>query len=147
MRPTHRRAGILLVALPLCTLLLVHAAPRAEAARPPHCAAGALPVHPAGPDQDAQGVLVALQPDAAPSSGGTQVVLNGSGLTPYTRVLFGSLAPDGCFTGLEATGVTVISDSALIATVPQWPVAGTVSVVAATPCGRLTNQLPFTYVD
>lgn len=92
-------------------------------------------------------MLVALQPDAAPRSGGTQVALNGSGLTSYTRVLFGSLAPDGCFTGLEATGVTVISDSSLIATAPQWPVAGTVAVVAATPCGRLTNQLPFTYVD
>ncbi|MCX4776356.1 IPT/TIG domain-containing protein [Streptomyces sp. NBC_01264] len=148
MRRTHRRAGILLAALPLCTLLLVHAAPRAEAAaRPPHCAVGALPVHPAGPGQDAQGVLVALQPDVAPRSGGTQVVLNGSGLTPYTRVLFGSLAPDGCFTGLEATGVTVISDSSVIATAPQWPTAGTVSVVAATPCGLLTNQLSFTYVD
>lgn len=153
MRRTPRRAGILLAALPLCTLLLVHAAPRAEAAGPPHCAAGAFPVDPAPPahlarpGQDAQGVLVALRPDVAPRSGGTQVVLNGSGLTPYTRVLFGSLTPDGCFTGLEATGVTVISDSSVIATAPQWPVAGTVSVVAATPCGRITNQLPFTYVD
>ncbi|UUU38163.1 IPT/TIG domain-containing protein [Streptomyces sp. NBC_00162] len=147
MRRTHRRAGILLAALSLCTLPLVHSASRAEAAGPPRCSPGALPVHPGRPGEDPQGQLVALRPDAGPRSGGIQVTLNGSGLTPYTRVLFGSLGPDGCFTGGEAADVAVLSDTALIAITPQWPAAETVSVFAATPCGQLTNPLTFTYLD
>ncbi|MFG2714124.1 IPT/TIG domain-containing protein [Streptomyces goshikiensis] len=147
MRRTHRRAGILLASLALSALPLVHSAPGAEAAGPAHCTPGAFPVRPGAPDGAPQGRLVALQPDVGPVSGGTQVTLDGTGLTPYTRVLFGYLGPDGCFTGREAPDVVVLSDSALIATAPQWPAAGAVSVVAATPCGQLTNRLTFTYAD
>ncbi|MFI7358030.1 IPT/TIG domain-containing protein [Streptomyces avidinii] len=146
MRRIHRRAGILLAALALSAVPLVHSAPRAEAG-PAHCAPGAFPVIGPGAPDGVEGRLVALQPDVGPVGGGTQVTLNGTGLTPYTRVLFGSLGPDGCFTGREAPDVVVLSDTALIATAPQWPAAGAVSVVAVTPCGQRTNPLAFTYVD
>lgn len=138
---------MLLAALTLCTLLQAHSAPRAEAAGPTHCSPAALPVHPGPPGEAPQGQLVAIQPDIGPTSGGTQVTLNGTGLTPYTRVLFGTLGPDGCFTGREATDVVVLSDTALVATAPEWPEAETVSVFAATPCGQLTDPLAFTYTD
>ncbi|CAM5563152.1 IPT/TIG domain-containing protein [Streptomyces avidinii] len=154
MRRIHPRAGILLAALALSTLPPVHSAPRAEAAGPAgpagpaHCTPGAFPVlGPGAPDGAPEGRLVALRPDAGPVDGGTQVTLSGTGLTPYTRVLFGSLGPDGCFTGREAPDVVVLSDTALIATAPQWPAAEAVSVVAVTPCGQHTNPLAFTYVD
>ncbi|MFD9353481.1 IPT/TIG domain-containing protein [Streptomyces sp. NPDC060031] len=145
MTRTRRRTALLLASLYLCTLPLVHSAPRAEAAGPAHCAPGALPVHP-DPPGSARGQLVALQPDAGPRSGGTQVTLIGASLTPYTRVLFGTLAPDGCFTGREATDVVVLSDTSVLAVAPEWPAAATVSVYAATPCGQLTNPLPFAYL-
>ncbi|WP_405525740.1 IPT/TIG domain-containing protein [Streptomyces avidinii] len=142
------RAGILLASLALSALPLVHSAPRAEAAGPARCAPGAFPVlGPGAADGVPQGLLVALRPDVGPVSGGTQVTLNGTGLAPYTRVLFGFLGPDGCFTGREAPDVVVLSDTALIATAPQGPVAGAVSVVAATPCGQRTDPLTSTYVD
>ncbi|WP_030869204.1 IPT/TIG domain-containing protein [Streptomyces sp. NRRL F-2747] len=147
MPRTRRRTALLLVALSLCTLPLVRSAPRAEAAGPAHCAPGALPVRPGLPDGATQGGLVALQPDTGPRSGGTQITLSGTGLTPYTRVLFGTLGPDGCFTGQEAANVVVLSETAVIATAPEWPSAATVSVYAATPCGQLTNPLPYTYLD
>ncbi|MCZ4124771.1 IPT/TIG domain-containing protein [Streptomyces sp. H39-S7] len=147
MTRTRRRTALLLSALSLCTLPLVHSAPRAEAAGPAHCAPGALPVHPGPPDRTPQGQLVALQPDTGPRSGGTQITLLGAGLTPYTRVLFGTLGPDGCFTGREATDVVVLSDTSVVAVAPDWPAAATVSVYAATPCGQLTNPLPYTYLD
>ncbi|MEV7728650.1 IPT/TIG domain-containing protein [Streptomyces sp. NPDC087917] len=143
----RRRTALLLAAMSLCTLPLVHSAPRAEAAGPAHCAPGSLPVHPGVPDGGAQGQLVALQPDTGPRGGGTQVTLNGADLAAYTRVLFGTLGPDGCFTGREATSVVVLSDTSVVAVAPEWPAAATVSVYAATPCGRLTNPLPFTYLD
>ncbi|MGW6832878.1 IPT/TIG domain-containing protein [Streptomyces sp. NPDC054949] len=147
MALAHRRIVLLLAALSLCTLPLVQSAPRAEAAGPPHCAPGTLPVRPGSPNGAAQGQLVALQPDTGPRAGGTQVTLVGANLTPYTRVLFGTVTPDGCFTGREATDVVALSDTTLIAVAPEWPAAATVSVYAATPCGRLTNALPFTYLD
>ncbi|MFE2526979.1 IPT/TIG domain-containing protein [Streptomyces sp. NPDC059382] len=147
MAPAHRRIALLFAALSLCAVPLVQSAPRAEAAGSPHCAPGTLPVRPGSPNGTAQGQLVALRPDTGPRAGGTQVTLAGAGLTPYTRVLFGTVTPDGCFTGREATDVVALGDTALIAVAPEWPAAATVSVYAATPCGRLTNALPFTYVD
>ncbi|MFD9307011.1 IPT/TIG domain-containing protein [Streptomyces sp. NPDC060048] len=147
MTRTRRRTALLLTALSLCTLPLVHSAPRAEAAGPAHCAPGTLPVHPGSPDGAPQGQLVALQPDVGPRGGGTQVTLLGTALTPYTRVLFGTLGPDGCFTGREAADVVVLSDTSVVAVAPEWPTAATVSVYAATPCGQLTNPLPYTYLD
>lgn len=146
-RVRRRSLGVLLASLTLCSLQLVHSAPRAEADGPARCSPAALPVHPGSPTEAPQGQLVALQPDTGPKNGGISVTLSGTGLTPYTRVLFGSLGPDGCFTGREATGVVALSDSALIAVAPEWPAAATVSVFAATPCGQLTAPLPFTYVD
>ncbi|MGW8777153.1 IPT/TIG domain-containing protein [Streptomyces sp. NPDC055796] len=146
MPRNRRRAALLLAALSLCTLPLVQSAPHAEAAGPAHCAPGALPVHPGPSDGAPQGQLVALRPDAGPLGGGTQVTLSGADLTPYTRVLFGALGPDGCFTGREAANVVVLSETTVLAIAPEWPTAATVSVYAATPCGQLTNPLPYTYL-
>ncbi|MFD3681082.1 IPT/TIG domain-containing protein [Streptomyces sp. NPDC058613] len=145
--PTRRRTALLLAALALCTLPPVHSAPRAEAAEPVRCAPGAFPVRPGTPDGAPQGQLVALLPDAGPRGGGTQLTLTGTGLTPYTRVLFGTLGPDGCFSGREAADVVSLGDTSVFAVTPPWPAAATVSVYAATPCGQFTNPLPFTYLD
>ncbi|MFB7787238.1 IPT/TIG domain-containing protein [Streptomyces vinaceus] len=146
MPRTRRRTALLLAALSLCTLPLIQSAPHAEAAGPARCAPGAFPVHPGLPDGAPQGRLVALRPDAGPRGGGTQITLSGTDLSPYTRVLFGTLGPDGCFTGEEAAEVVVLSPTTLIAIAPEWPAAATVSVYAATPCGQLTNPLPYTYL-
>ncbi|QEV49173.1 hypothetical protein CP980_32515 [Streptomyces vinaceus] len=54
--------------------------------------------------------------------------VSGTGLTRYTRVVFGSLGPGGCFTGEEGADVVALSATALIATAPEWPAAATVSV-------------------
>ncbi|MFB7983019.1 IPT/TIG domain-containing protein [Streptomyces vinaceus] len=147
MPRTRRRTALLLAALSLCTLPLIQSAPHAEAAGPARCAPGAFPVHPGLPDGAPQGRLVALRPDAGPRGGGTQITLSGTDLSPYTRVLFGTLGPDGCFTGEEAAEVVVLSPTTLIAIAPEWPAAATVSVYAATPCGQLTNPLAYTYLD
>ncbi|MFF4322807.1 IPT/TIG domain-containing protein [Streptomyces sp. NPDC001568] len=148
MARTRRRVLSLLLAVPtLCVLLQSHSAPPAGAAEPPRCSPAAVPVRPGPPAEAPQGQLVAIQPNIGPRTGGTQVTLNGSGLSPYTRVLFGTLGPDGCFVGREAADVVVLSDTALIALTPEWPEAETVSVFAATPCGLLTNPVTFTYVD
>ncbi|MFF3653133.1 IPT/TIG domain-containing protein [Streptomyces sp. NPDC002181] len=77
---------------------------------------------------------MAVKTNAGRMSGGTQVTLNGSGLPPAPGWLFGTLGPDGCFTGRQAVDVVVLSDSALVATTPEWPQAETVSVYAATAC-------------
>lgn len=147
MTRTRRRTALVLAALSLYVLPLVYAAPRSEAYGPAQCAPGRLPVRPGVQDGLPQGQLVALQPDAGPRGGGTLVTLIGAHLTPYTRVLFGTLGPDGCFTGLEATDVVVLSDTSVLAEAPPWPVAATVSAYAATPCGRLTNPLAYAYLD
>ncbi|MFD3329036.1 hypothetical protein [Streptomyces sp. NPDC058701] len=146
MTRTRRRTALLIAALALCTLPPVHSAPRAEAADPVRCAPGAFPVRPGAPDGAPQGQLVALRPDAGPRDGGTQLALTGTGLTPYTRVLLGTLGPDGCLTGREAMDVVLLSDTSLFAVAPQWPAAATVSVYAATPCGQITNGLAFSYL-
>ncbi|WP_327250538.1 IPT/TIG domain-containing protein [Streptomyces sp. NBC_01244] len=147
MTRTRRRIGLLLVAVFLWNLPLGHSAPRAEAAGPGHCPAGAPFVRPGSPEGEPQGQLVALQPDAGPRSGGNQVTLTGSGLSTYTRVFFGTLGADGCFAGREAPDVVVLSDTSIVALAPPWPTAATVSVYAGTDCGRLSNPLGYTYLD
>lgn len=151
MTRTPRRIGLLLVAVFLWNLPLGHSAPQAEAAGPGpgpgHCTAGALFLRPGSPDGVPQGQLVALQPNAGPRSGGNQVTLTGSDLGSYTRVFFGTLGADGCFTGREASDVVVLSETAIVAVAPQWPTAAVVSVYAGTGCERLSNPLSYTYLD
>ncbi|MFJ3834550.1 IPT/TIG domain-containing protein [Streptomyces sp. NPDC090054] len=147
MTRTLRRAGILLAAVSLIALAPAHAAPRADATDPGTCPAAPAPRHPGPPDAQEPGTLLAVTPDVGPRSGGTTVSLVGSGLTGHTRVVFGTLDADGCFTGTDATDVVVLSDTFIAAVAPAWPTAAQVLVAAATPDGRFTNPLPFTYGD
>ncbi|MFF3019969.1 hypothetical protein [Streptomyces sp. NPDC057939] len=150
MTRTLRRAGILLAAVSLISLAPAHAAPRADTPTPGTCPATAAalhPGHPGPPDAQAPGTLLAVTPGIGPRSGGTGVSLVGSGLTGHTRVVFGTLDADGCFTGADATNVVVLSDTFIAAVTPAWPTAAQVLVAAATPDGRFTNPLPFTYGD
>ncbi|MET9607099.1 IPT/TIG domain-containing protein [Streptomyces sp. NPDC006512] len=150
MTRTLRRAAILLAAVSLFALAPARAAPPAAAAGdgPAGCPAAPGTRHPGPPDTGTpQGQLVSVTPDIGPRSGGTTVSLAGSGLTGHTRVVFGTLDADGCFTGVDATAVAVIGDSLILAITPAWPTAAQVLVAAATPDGRLTNPLPFTYGD
>ncbi|MET9465930.1 IPT/TIG domain-containing protein [Streptomyces sp. NPDC006544] len=141
---TRTRNGLLLAAVFLCILPLGQSAARAEGAGPGRCAVGGIS---SSPDGVPQGQLVALQPDAGPRSGGTQVTLTGAGLSAYTRVFFGTVGTDGCFTGRESSEVVVLSDTAVVAVAPPWPTAAIVSVYAGTECGRLSNPLGYTYLD
>ncbi|MFD8979588.1 IPT/TIG domain-containing protein [Streptomyces sp. NPDC059564] len=123
------------------------AAPIADPAADHTTCPGPATCPPAPGFADPAGEVVFLTPDTGPRSGGFTVTLTGTGLTPYNRVLFGVLDDRGCFIGLPATDTVVISDTTVVATAPAWPSAAQVTVVAATPSGRLTNPLTFTYVD
>ncbi|MFD5144217.1 IPT/TIG domain-containing protein [Streptomyces sp. NPDC058401] len=143
MTRTRRPSGLVLALVLLCGLPWGQSVAWAGADGPGRCAVGGT----SGPDGVAQGELVALQPDAGPRSGGTQVTLSGAGLGSSTRVFFGSVGADGCFTGLESAEVVVLGDTAVIAVAPPWPTAAVVSVYAGTACGRLSNGLGYTYLE
>ena len=69
-------------------------------------------------------VVTNLNPSEGPETGGTSVVISGSGFTGATQVLFGAFA---------ATGMTVDSDSQVTAVSPAG--SGIVDVLVATPTG------------
>ncbi|MFD3698415.1 IPT/TIG domain-containing protein [Streptomyces sp. NPDC058646] len=159
MRHTARSAGQLfgVVSLVVSSVLFSAAVPSAAvpgdvrfAARTGLSCPGTQLCPPeAGPGDpgDPVGEVVSVTPDAGPRSGGFTVTLAGTGLTPYTRVLFGVLDDQGCFVGQEAPDAVVLSDTTVVATAPAWPSEAGVSVVAATPDGRFTAPLAFTYLD
>ncbi|MFI9631729.1 IPT/TIG domain-containing protein [Nocardia sp. NPDC051929] len=78
--------------------------------------------------------LTAAVPNVGPVSGGTTVVLTGTGLTGATAVSFG---------GTPATSFTVNSATQITAVAPAG--TGTVSVTATTP-GGTSNGVAYTYV-
>ena len=80
-------------------------------------------------------ILTSAAPGSGPTTGGTTVVLTGSGLATATNVLFG---------GTPANSFTVVSDSQINAVAPAKP-AGTVSVTVVTP-GGTSNGTGYTYV-
>jgi hypothetical protein len=69
-------------------------------------------------------VVTGLNPAEGPETGGTSVIISGSGFTGATQVLFGAFA---------ATGFTVDSASQVTAVSPAG--SGTVDVLVATPAG------------
>jgi hypothetical protein len=78
--------------------------------------------------------LIGITPSSGPPSGGTVVVLTGTGLTGATAVSFG---------GTPATLFAVNSDNQITVLTPAHA-AGTVAVTVTTP-GGTTNAVPFTY--
>ena len=83
--------------------------------------------------------VTSLSVNQGPSSGGTSVVITGTGLTGATSVSFG---------GTPAAGYTVTGDSSITAVSPMAP-AGTGDVTVTTIGGTATTGLfdLFTFVD
>ncbi|WP_280251188.1 ice-binding family protein [Nocardia abscessus] len=79
--------------------------------------------------------LASVTPSSGPPSGGTVVVLTGTGLTGATGVSFG---------GTPATLFTVNSDTQITVLTPAHA-AGTVAVTVTTP-GGTSNGVSFTYI-
>ncbi|WP_327120539.1 IPT/TIG domain-containing protein [Nocardia sp. NBC_01730] len=79
--------------------------------------------------------LTGIAPSSGPPSGGTVVVLTGTGLTGATAVSFG---------GTPATLFTVNSDTQITVLTPAHA-AGTVLVTVTTP-GGTSNGVAFTYI-
>ncbi|WP_062997070.1 ice-binding family protein [Nocardia mikamii] len=79
--------------------------------------------------------LTSVTPSSGPPSGGTVVVLTGTGLTGATAVSFG---------GTPATLFTVNSDTQITVLTPAHT-AGTVQVTVTTP-GGTSNGVSFTYI-
>jgi IPT/TIG domain len=77
---------------------------------------------PALPSQSPPPTISSLDPSSGPASGGTTVIINGSGFTGATGVSFGSTA---------AANVNVVSDKQITAVSPVG--SGTVDVTVTTP--------------
>lgn len=80
--------------------------------------------------------LTSVTPSSGPPSGGTVVVLTGTGLTGATAVSFG---------GTPATLFTVNSDTQITVLTPAHS-AGTVQITVTTP-GGTSNGVTYTYVS
>uniref|UniRef100_UPI0024581CEC beta strand repeat-containing protein n=1 Tax=Nocardia abscessus TaxID=120957 RepID=UPI0024581CEC len=78
--------------------------------------------------------IAAIHPSQGPASGGTIVILAGTGFTGAGTVRFGTAT---------TPSFTVISDTLLRATVPAG--SGVVSVTVTTPSGA-SNGVPYTYL-
>ena len=77
-----------------------------------------------------------IAPIAGQTSGGTSVIITGTGFTGATAVTFG---------GTAATAFTVNSDTQITATTPSHVAAGAVNVVVTTPNGAATGTNAYTY--
>ena len=83
-------------------------------------------------------VVSSISPTSGPSSGGTQVVVSGSGFTGANAVDFGSSA---------ASGFTVVSDSSILVYAPSG--TGTVDIAVTTTGGtsQTSSSDQFTYTS
>ncbi|AUH41179.1 IPT/TIG domain-containing protein [Streptomyces sp. CMB-StM0423] len=79
-----------------------------------------------------QPVLTSLAPNTGPTTGGTDITINGTALTYTDKVLFGA----------TLANFAAISDTIVVATAP--PGTGTAPLTVHTP-GGTSNSLPFTY--
>ncbi|HAT6978714.1 TPA: hypothetical protein JAN54_10555 [Legionella pneumophila] len=80
--------------------------------------------------------LTAVNPNSGTASGGTGVVLTGTGLTGATAVTFG---------GIAATSVNVVNSTTVTAVTPAHAI-GPVDVVIDTPVGGATLANGYTYL-
>ncbi|MEU4317677.1 ice-binding family protein [Nocardia fluminea] len=126
------------------TSFTVNSSTQITAVTPAH-AAGAVQVTVTAPGGTSNGVaftyiavptLISVVPSSGPPSGGTVVVLTGTGLTGATAVSFGG-TPAALFAVTSPTQITVLAPA---------HVAGTVQVTVTTP-GGTSNGLAFTYVS
>ncbi|MGF0315794.1 ice-binding family protein [Nocardia fluminea] len=126
------------------TSFTVNSSTQITAVAPAH-AAGTVQVTVTAPGGTSNGVaftyiavptLISVVPNSSPPSGGTVVVLTGTGLTGATAVSFGG-TPATLFTVNSPTQITVLAPASA---------AGTVQVTVTTP-GGTSNGLAFTYVS
>lgn len=82
-------------------------------------------------------IVTALTPAYGPREGGTSVRVQGYGLIPPLRVMFGSVA--GKVTRVETTGTDAFVTS------PEAITPGTVSVVVQSSAGKLSKGISFEY--
>ncbi len=78
-----------------------------------------------------------LNPSSGPQTGGTLVMITGTGFTGATAVHFGSRV---------GTGLTVASSTTLQVATPGSTSLGAVPVTVTTPGGTSTSEVSFTYV-
>src|SRR5581483_11543597 len=78
--------------------------------------------------------VTAISPTSGGASGGTQVTISGTDLTPNPAVFFGSVA---------ATAVTVNANGSLTATTPPGTAGSQVDVTVQTVGGRSTLDPPY----
>ena len=101
----------------------------------------ATPSHPPPPVPNtlaaaAAPVVSSVVPNSGPTTGGTAVVISGSGFTGVTAVRFGSTA---------AASYTFVSDTQINAVTPPGAV-GSARVIVVTSAGSSTQLVNFTYV-
>jgi hypothetical protein len=81
--------------------------------------------------------ITAMAPTSGPATGGTSVVISGSGFTGTTQVAFG---------GINAVTFTVDSDTQITAATPVHA-AGTVDITVSTPGGTATAANGFVFKE
>lgn len=81
--------------------------------------------------------LTAINPSSGTASGGTGVILTGTGLTGVTSVTFD---------GIPATSVNAVNSTTVTAVTPASLTIGTVNAVINTPAGGATLANGYTYV-
>lgn len=89
-----------------------------------------------GPDPDPTSSITNINPTSGTASGGTGVILTGTGFTDATSVTFG---------GVAATSVNVVNSTTITAVTPAHAV-GAVDVVVTIPSGTATQTSGYTYV-
>ncbi len=81
--------------------------------------------------------ITSINPSSGPGSGGTNVVIFGSGLSSATQVFFGSLA---------AAQITSITDSMITVLSPRGESIGNVDLTVVTPNGNQAWKSGFNYL-
>lgn len=81
--------------------------------------------------------VLSIAPATGPTTGGSGVIITGTGFTGATSVTFN---------GAAATGVTVVNDTQITATTPAG-MAGAVDITVTTPDGVGTGTALYTYGD
>lgn len=87
--------------------------------------------------------VTAMDPQRGPTSGGTNVILTGTGLSQATSVKFGTAAPIACGAGLKCHS----GADAKLSVVTPAHAAGPVPVIVRTAAHEVATPSPFTYFE